>query len=280
MKKKLLLMLLCAIALTSCNEDDNVTVTDNEKVLVKKEYFSLTSENFESRTVQYYDGEQIVADSTFNSDGEFVFQTVHSYTANTHTTTGLGPGGQFAGTTASEFDSQGRLSEYTFGGVQRRFTYTGDTILAEQWDEQNQGYLTLSEYTMGENGFIKSQKVLNNVEGELVFTFIFENGRPVEIVGQYNGGVPYNTANYTYYNTTIPVSQQITANKFNYEILRLDQMHVIPQLIFTDLKDVIMGTEVAFHAETTFDPEGYVLQRQTTNVNLEPSGDVHYYYSE
>ncbi|MES2484720.1 MAG: hypothetical protein V4581_02075 [Bacteroidota bacterium] len=288
--KKIFLLALAAALFVSCSDNDDSTPAENQMTLKKTEKFSPSLSAYTSgqegslKHVQYYQDNHIVADSTFNAQGNLYGLVGHTYTANTYTRhyTGLD---QVERATQYTFDDEGRLTHErdilnypdatnlppsfvynTNGSISMYYVEpdTGNSSLARTFYTNDDGYIT---------GIIYSS--------DMSQTFLYDGLKVVQSNVTY-GIDNINTTNYTYYNTPVPANMQRSAIEINNSFFMYESN---PTDMTNDLayysNAYIKTYEGYLTFDSTFNEQNYITYSKITGnmYQLTHDSETLYYYN-
>ena len=262
--QSLLFLSLVAVSLVSCTGDDIAVTTepdpvpeDNFMTLSRKEEYRPSFENYETKWVSYYANNQIVADTVFNSSGEWISYTVRTVTPISSTSTSYNTSGTATATSIYTYDHQKRLTGVDNGpDFKYAYTYNSDNTITASKIE---GLETINIYTYyyNANGQIDKQVDLYNQNVE---TLTYSDGVPVSMT---QGG--YDLGSFIYYDIPVPENVKPTITKTNNNILRHNRMEHAPNYCGKYLKHW-------FHwgrYEKEFNELNYEIHSKDINVNFD-----------
>ena len=274
MKKFILPLFLAAITLASCSNDDTTTNPPLNGLTLAKtiEYFPLQS-NFNQREVSYYQNNQLVADTLFNSAGAVLSRTAVTVNGNTKTSTYYNAANTITGGNVYTYDGNGRLThhERLDGTYPVSYTYNQDnTITYSYWNQDTQALEPYVTFYKNNEGLITSLSFPDNEEGYIGF-----NGTtPSQLITVTPTGAEQVFVNFTFFNVEVPATMQKSITERNNSII---QQYQLNQLADTHSL-YIKSYEGLWEYERQFDTDNYVTYTKTINLQASNTSETFYYY--
>lgn len=281
MKKHLFLALLGLTALTACTDNDTENTNPDESTLSLDTRVTYTPsfENYELRNIKYYDDNTIVADSTFDSNGNFLSRNIHEISGNTYTITTKDQFNTTVSTVIALHDNEGRLTDYGNGNIQFKYTYDENNISVEMRYEPSAPYMQIGMFMLNEDGYITSHSAVNGNEIVDATALLFNGNKPVSFMAQGTTGPLEQIGSFTYYPNSVPSNLQKSVTEINNEVLKTNRLETLAEFSNAHLEDFTVNDSVFYHSETVFNPtagyEGYP-QTQGISVGGQPFCDIHY----
>jgi len=210
MKKCLLCQAICLLVLfTGCSDDDSLTPLNNETIqeLSKVITYMPSKQSYENgeiestKNVQYFEGTNVIADTTFDISGNIHSRVAHIYTSNSYELN------YYHGTSLNLkltyiYDSLGRIieikSDNSFlyqgfpnqGLASRKLIYENGQVVCERYDENNQLMPQYTRYyllnTTGlitfDSNFIGDKLVANNLSMGSVAMDYYDVAKPANML--------------------------------------------------------------------------------------------------
>ncbi len=291
MKKTILFAALAiAGAFTSCSDDDAATnnVQDTSLELVKTIKYAPTKEAYDNneegseKNVQYFEGNKVVADTTFDASGSIFIRVVHTYTNNTHIEeTWINE--NLYNKTTEIFDNENRIIEsqniFYASGISnedlsiKKFVYNAGSITQTPYDPDTNQPMTQYDLIWNTNS-------LGLIEEEVTY----QDDKPVQwdlIASQESA-----TVNLEYYNTAMPSNQIKTITELNnlwltstdYRIDLAENNNYYLMRYVQTTSPIPSTTIVNF--EKTFNDLGYVTYSKAEGTIYENvrNSETFYYY--
>lgn len=284
MKKYLLGTLLVLSALTACTDNDteNINPGESSMGLDKTITYFPSFENFETRNVKYYEDNMIVADSTYDHNGNFLTRNIHEVNGSIYTITTKDIFNNTIATINALHDTQGRLTDYGNGNIQFKYTYDGNNISVELRNEPSEPYIQIGLFTLNEDGYIVSQ---TNLNGNMILSansLLFNGNKPVSFMTQGTTGPLEQTGAYTYYPNSVPSNLSKSVTEINNEVLKTNRLATIGEFSNHHLENFTLNDSVYYHSQTVFNPtagyEGYP-ESQDITVGGQPFCYIHYFFN-
>lgn len=218
--KKTLLLIALAIAgvFTSCS-DDNASTNDAQDTsleLLKTVKYIPTKQAYDNnvegskKNVQYFEGNKVVADTTFDTSGSIVMRVIHIYTATTHSKQIL-VNELLTLTQNYIFDNDGRIierqadlypSSISSTSI-NKYVYNTNSITVNAYDPNTNLLMPQYTHTIPLNSF-----GLVQYEG-----LSYQDDKPVQWI--FTATEESATVNLEYYNVTMPANEIKTINELN-----------------------------------------------------------------
>lgn len=282
MKKHFILALLGLTALTSCTDNDTEDTNPNEAPMLHKTitYFP-GLENFETRNVKYYEDNKIVADSTYDSSGNFISRAIHTYNSSNYTIDVKDADNVTIAAAAEEYDTQGRLIAFFNYGQNYTYTYEGNNISVDYLDPAG-AFINIGMFTMNGDGFITTQTELQgDVISNATSLGFSGNTKPVSLMALGTTGTLEELGTFSYYPNNMPANLEKSTLQINNEVLKAFKLEAAALTCNYHLQDIIIGGNSVYHSDTTFNPatgyEGYP-QYQTISIAGQPFCHIHYLF--
>ena len=289
---KKLFLLAFAAAFTACSDDGGTPVNENEMTLHKTEKFSPSLAAYTSGTtgslkrVQYFEGNLVVADSTFDAQGNLFGMVEHTYTENTYIRHYTGSN-QAERATKFIFDSEGRITHAldilqfpTAQNVAPTFVYNADQSISEQYVDVEAGTSNLFQtFYTNSDGFI-TNSTYSYTGATTSYSY---NGNNVSAYTNSDGANGPETINYTYYSTPVPANMQRSAIEINnaYFMYEANPSDMTNSLVYYG-NAYLQSYQGYLTFEKDFNAQGYITYDKVigTMYQLVHDSETFYYYNE
>ncbi|PZR20312.1 MAG: hypothetical protein DI539_11120 [Flavobacterium psychrophilum] len=284
MKKHFLVVFATALALGSCSDNDTEDTNPNESPMTLNKtitYFP-TVENFETRNVKYYDSNMhIVADSTYDASGNFMWRNVHTYNTSNYNIDKKDPSGVTIASTVEEYDTQGRLIYYISSEGTYLYTYEDNTVSVDQLVSPG-AFGNIGLFTYNEDGYIAAHtEVMGDVITSATSLQFGGNTKPVALIAQGVTGALEQMGTFSYYPNSMPANLERSTVQINNEVLKALKLEACALSTNYHLQDFSIGGNSVYHSETLFyngfGQEGYP-QDQTITIQGQPFCFIDYFF--
>lgn len=234
MKTNIYLVLITALTLASCTDEDSITTATAaaELSLQKIEKFSPSAEAYTTgaegsfKNVKYYNDNRTVADTTFDASGSIYTIVQHTYTANTYTTVTSGVPDVLSSTKKLTYDDSGRLTEEKIiahnsgmpagSSAITTFNYNSDGTITRNSVDPGTNEV-MANYTF--NYHVNANGLINSINfNSATSTFVYNNDKPVQYFHN-NTEEVIERVNFLYYSTPVPSNMQRSVVQLNNSIL-------------------------------------------------------------
>ena len=284
MKKHFLVVFATALALGSCSDNDTEDTNPNPSPMTLNKtitYFPAL-ENFETRNVKYYDSNMhIVADSTYDASGNFIWRNVHTYNTSNYTVDKKDTEGTIIASAAEEYDTQGRLIAFFNYGDHYEYTYEDNTVSVDYYDPAG-AFINIGVFMINNDGNIESHSELTgDIISNATALQFNGNAKPVALMAQGITGPMEQIGTFTYYPNNMPAMLQKSTVQINNEVLKALKLESSALLGNYFLQDFTVAGNPYYHSDIVFNPvsgmEGYP-QNQTVSIQGQPFCYIDYFF--
>lgn len=288
--KTSLLLLFAFSLLTSCTTEsvDEVTTPPSGTNLHKRVilYTSTANPDYNTKEVQYYSNNQIVADTVFNHLNQWTARKIILTNGTTKTFQTLDTNNQITEHREETYDSQGRItSRRTYVPLNLivvTYTYNSDnTVTANAYNIDDMTTTYVGTYFKNSSGLIYREERPGTANPAIVYqnNLQFDNSKPVSI--NYAGS---STVPFSYYPNPKPTALLKSVDELNNRVLYgLSLTRLAEEGNFYYKRNDETSVTTAYTYTTTFNSANYIEYYKMASLTLASNNmtatEVFYYYN-
>lgn len=287
--QKIVSILTASLFITSCSSESDSNSNNNETTLNKRIIYQTQSLYPTSNTkqIQYYENNQVMADTTFNYLNEWMYRKIIVTQGNVKMHQTLDTNGQITEQWNYTYDSQNRLTSrkrvIPLNLLTVTYTYhSNNTVTANAINDQDMSTTYVGTYYIDNNGLIYKEVRPDNSNPSVLYEniMLFDNLKPTALT---SAGATILTFNY--YPNAKPSNLLKSNTELNNGVLNgLSLMSLAEQGNFYLKRDVINNNGIVTTHQTDFNSNNYIDYTKSTYINTNANNnllttEVFYYYN-
>ncbi|MES2748520.1 MAG: hypothetical protein V4648_09070 [Bacteroidota bacterium] len=287
---KSLIISAIAISVISCASESSENNSENEISLNKKVIIntqSLYPDSY-SKQIKYYSNNEVVADTTFNIDNQWVSRRVITLSGTTKTFKTYDPAGAVIRHSEEVYDNQNRIiSRRTYiplNLIEVSFVYNNDgTITANATDVSTQITSYIATYLKNSDGLIYKEvrPTIGPNPVTVESTLLFDNLKPTSLINS----VSTTTISFDYYSNPMPTDILKPTVALNNEVLLgLSLIKLAEEGNFYYKRNDSSSNGTTTTYLTNFNASDYIDYYKSTYLNTTSNNllttEIFYYYNQ